>query len=1189
MADRYWVGGTGTWSDTAHWSATSGGAGGAGVPVAGDVVIFDSASAAASYVVTWAGIAINVASLTITAPATGVLSFSGAAGGVTITGAGLSIAASSVSGVVSSGGVTFIAPTGGTLVVNTNNVNIIGGVKHQGAGTIRYDSSFTASNGTFNFDNASISSGTTTVNLNSKVFSVFQVAAVGSGTVIVNMAASSLTTSVASTGRAWEISNPNLTFNAGASSITIGQLSNNQGFYGGGRTYATVTFQNYSNTIYGSNTFGTLELITGGYQNETRCYTIADDQTIGTLTLSGGSSTRKMGLVGAKLGGVTLNVTTQGNTPSFWDFANIKITGITLSGSDFGNGGGNSGISGYSAPKTVYMVGGSYMDASWATTSGGVGSVSNIPKPQDTIIINDVFPASGGTLYSYLSSYGAMRWPKIDASARTLPFTWYPSGSGLYLCRDATIPSVISFSSTVYVDSDTPVALNLGGSRTFGIQIGAQNPSTYLDLSGALTTSGTLTVTSGTLDTNGYACTLGTLRANSTNTRTLTFGSSLVTLTGTSSFDIANPGTLTINAGTSTIRMSSASAKTFNGLGYTYYNLDQGGAGALTITGANTFNDVQCSYHTAASTIKFPAATTTTLANLTASGVAGFLVTLTSSTGTSQATLSKASGTVSLSYANISWLNGTGGATWNALTNNGCVNGGNNTNWTISSTITLAAAAAVNAATTAALSKTSRLASITSVAASATAALVKQIKLSFGPYAVDDYVADDYYVHVGARVSATARLANTLRAEATVSVSTTASLSKAASIAAVATSTSTSTASLGVTKGFASSVQAVASATGAIARTANMAASVTCTSTAAASLNRVATLADLASTGAVTNVLSAALAISKPIAGSGSAVVTSTASLGRLPNLTSSVACVSSATGIVTKAARMAVTALVSVSGTASAAVTKPFAASATASTTATSALGKSLNLTSTVQSATTVTGYVNKSLNLTGTLVSVSTATAATSLTKPFAANVTMTSTSAASLNRVATLADLASTGAVTNVMAANLGVTKVFTATGTVLTVINGGLSIDKPLQGTGQVDVTSDAQLQIDATLGALEGQGAVTNVITALMQVGKPLASSGLVLAAAYGRIVYTHPNQLEGIGVTSADVQVQALFAEYTTIYPQVEVIEREIFASVADAQLYMTTTYELLYADAELVELSADAEASGLFLYRKAA
>lgn len=46
MASRYWVGGAGTWdgTSTTHWSATSGGAGGASVPTSADDVFFDANS-----------------------------------------------------------------------------------------------------------------------------------------------------------------------------------------------------------------------------------------------------------------------------------------------------------------------------------------------------------------------------------------------------------------------------------------------------------------------------------------------------------------------------------------------------------------------------------------------------------------------------------------------------------------------------------------------------------------------------------------------------------------------------------------------------------------------------------------------------------------------------------------------------------------------------------------------------------------------------------------------------------------------------------------------------------------------------------------------------------------------------------------------------------------------------------------
>jgi hypothetical protein len=46
MANRFWVGGTGTWdgASTANWSATTGGASGASAPVAADNIFFDANS-----------------------------------------------------------------------------------------------------------------------------------------------------------------------------------------------------------------------------------------------------------------------------------------------------------------------------------------------------------------------------------------------------------------------------------------------------------------------------------------------------------------------------------------------------------------------------------------------------------------------------------------------------------------------------------------------------------------------------------------------------------------------------------------------------------------------------------------------------------------------------------------------------------------------------------------------------------------------------------------------------------------------------------------------------------------------------------------------------------------------------------------------------------------------------------------
>jgi uncharacterized Zn-binding protein involved in type VI secretion len=141
--------------------------------------------------------------------------------------------------------------------------------------------------------------------------------------------------------------------------------------------------------------------------------------------------------------------------------------------------------------------------------------------------------------------------------------------------------------------------------------------------------------------------------------------------------------------------MTSASAKTFVGGSFTYNcTLNQGGAGTLTITGANTFNDITNTNATA-NQITFPASTTTTVNAFTLSGSLGNLVSIRSSSSGTRFTLSKSSGAVSVSYVDIQDSNATGGATWQAFTSNGNVDSGNNLGWSFTSGTYVDASAAV--------------------------------------------------------------------------------------------------------------------------------------------------------------------------------------------------------------------------------------------------------------------------------------------------------------------------------------------------------------------------------------------------------------------------------------------------------------------------------------------------------------
>jgi hypothetical protein len=116
MANRYWVGGAGTWntSSTTNWSASSGGASGASVPTSADSVFFDQAG---TYTVTMTG-GLNCLDITVSA---GTVTF---ATGTSPT-LGVYGSMSLLAGTVwnSTGAITFQAASG-ARTITTNGVTI---------------------------------------------------------------------------------------------------------------------------------------------------------------------------------------------------------------------------------------------------------------------------------------------------------------------------------------------------------------------------------------------------------------------------------------------------------------------------------------------------------------------------------------------------------------------------------------------------------------------------------------------------------------------------------------------------------------------------------------------------------------------------------------------------------------------------------------------------------------------------------------------------------------------------------------------------------------------------------------------------------------------------------------------------------------------------------------------------------
>ena len=317
----------------------------------------------------------------------------------------------------------------------------------------------------------------------------------------------------------------------------------------------------------------------------------------------------------------------------------------------------------------------------WSASSGGAGGAS-VPTASDNVF----FDANSNVLATAFTVTMA-NTPRVcnDFTASGLDGTMTLAGSSIGL----TVSGSLTFQATnftrTYSGTTTFNATTTGKTVTtngvsFGSTVTFDGVGGGWSLGSAF--SGTIiTLTNGTFDLAGYTTTLSVRLSTAIGTKNITFNAGTILITGasTTAFNNAQPTNFTTTAGTGTgtISMTAATFKTFVGGGSTFNcTLNQGGAGALTITGSNTFSNITNTFQPAS--ILFTAGTTNTFTNFNLSGTAGNLITIGSPTFASH-TLSKASGTVSADYLSISRSTATGGASWYAGANS--TNGGNNSGW----------------------------------------------------------------------------------------------------------------------------------------------------------------------------------------------------------------------------------------------------------------------------------------------------------------------------------------------------------------------------------------------------------------------------------------------------------------------------------------------------------------------------
>lgn len=202
----------------------------------------------------------------------------------------------------------------------------------------------------------------------------------------------------------------------------------------------------------------------------------------------------------------------------------------------------------------------------WSATSGGASGAS-CPTATDDVFLD----AASGAASIGIQSTAACRSVDCTGFTGTLSLggavTWNISGS-LTLVAGMTV-SGVAF-STQNFNGASSYTITTAGKPIGKVTINAVGGTYQLqdDLTVGSTGTATLTHTAGTLDTNGKTVLCGGFNSNNTNTRTLTLGSSSITCSTTSPWNV-NVTNLTVSANTATVTCSASGAsfitwQTFN-------------------------------------------------------------------------------------------------------------------------------------------------------------------------------------------------------------------------------------------------------------------------------------------------------------------------------------------------------------------------------------------------------------------------------------------------------------------------------------------------------------------------------------------------------------------------------------------------------------------------------------------------
>ncbi|MBU0486555.1 MAG: SprB repeat-containing protein, partial [Bacteroidetes bacterium] len=652
----YWVGGTGSWNDTDHWSTTSGGAYPSGytcVPTSTIDVVFDANSFSGPGQIltindwamvnsmTWTGVTNNptvdaawptslciFGSLTFDAAMTfnygNTIMFMSDAAGNTITSAG---------------------------------ININAPISFEGSGEWTLQDNLSCGS-------VSLNQGTLVTNDKNLLISGFS--ANSDKTRHLDLGSTNITCS----GN-WSVStSTNMTMDAGTSTIFLqGSL------WGGGLTYNDVVFtSSYMSYIYESNTFADLTNSGGGD------LIIEAGTTQNFTSFAATGSCSKLVQIRSNVAGeiATLN---QAAGSVDLDYVSVKdITasgGATFNATNSFDGGNNTGWNFVLLASTdYYWIGGAgnWNDpANWSLTSGGVANPGGcIPTQVDNVFFDAGSALGNQTVTMNVAGYcNNMDWTGVALNAR-LSGTYELHVYGSYTLAANMI---MSHTGSLYFNSTSAGNnINTNGKSLLGDVYFSGSGDWTLQNNFTVSNSRSIYFNEGSLITNNRNVSTRYFYSYTDDNRTLTLGSSTITVEYWYFSDGTN---LTIVPNTSTITVTTNGY--FYGGDAAYNTVNINPAGYVYIYGSNSFNTLNVPN---CSSLLFFGGTTTTFNTLTIpNGVdCNNYFSIGTNPEGSVANLSMPAGIFTGNWLRISNLTAGGGGTFNALNSQGI---GNVTGWNI--------------------------------------------------------------------------------------------------------------------------------------------------------------------------------------------------------------------------------------------------------------------------------------------------------------------------------------------------------------------------------------------------------------------------------------------------------------------------------------------------------------------------